>query len=87
MVRFIETCSFGTFYRLCDELFLNLPDEAALREADQAVLAAIGESPTGLNRNAYKDSVKIIENGLYGKTLLEYVLPSQCRTSSPQSTQ
>jgi hypothetical protein len=26
MVRFIETCSFGTFYRLCDELFLNLPN-------------------------------------------------------------
>ena len=26
MVKFIETCSFGTFYRLCDELFLNMPD-------------------------------------------------------------
>jgi hypothetical protein len=26
MVRFIEKFSIGTFYRLCDELFLNTPD-------------------------------------------------------------
>ena len=87
MVRFIETCSFGTFYRLCDELFLNLPDEPALREADQAVIAAIGESPNAPTRNAYKDSIKIIESDLYGKTLLEYVLPCRCRAYSPPSTQ
>lgn len=58
MVRFIETCSFGTFYRLCDELFLNLPDENALEEADRVVLQAIGETTSP--GNAYKDSIKIV---------------------------
>lgn len=76
MVRFIETCSFGTFYRLCDELFLNLPDETALKEVDEAVLANIGEATTAPTRNAYKDSVKIIESGIYGKNLNDYVIPT-----------
>lgn len=83
MVRFIETCSFGTFYRLCDELFLNLPDENVLADADRAVLAAIGESTSA---PAYKDSIRIIENGLYGKALSDYVLPLSRRTCTPEST-
>jgi hypothetical protein len=35
MVKVVETFSYGTFYRLCDELFLNVEDLQTLKEADQ----------------------------------------------------
>lgn len=42
VVKIIEVFSIGTFYRLCDELFLNLSSDEDLGPTDQDVLKALG---------------------------------------------
>lgn len=42
MVKFIETCSFGTFYRLCDELFLNMAEGVEVGPIDEALMVSLG---------------------------------------------
>lgn len=67
MVKIVETLSYGTFYRLCDELFVNVDNENSLKEIDLEGRKALGEGNTAQPK--MKQSVKIIENELYGKNI------------------
>lgn len=69
LVKIVETFSIGTFYRLCDDLFLNIDTEEALLERDGELLKQIGETPTPTQGKRFAQSIKIIENELYGKKL------------------
>ncbi len=72
MVRFIEKVSIGTFYRLCDQLFLNIADLKELPYHETAALKLLGENtPTPISKG---NGVDVIQNGLYGKNLTEYVV-------------
>lgn len=42
MVRFIEKISIGTFYRLCDQLFLKIADLQELPQHESAALKLLG---------------------------------------------
>jgi hypothetical protein len=71
MVRFIEKVSIGTFYRLCDQLFLNIAGLQELPQHEAAALKQLGENtPTPSNKG---NAVDVIQNGLYGKALTDYV--------------
>lgn len=58
MVKVIEKLSIGTFYRLCDEFFMNISDLGELKEHDEATMSLIGETrktPTTMSKiNAVK---------------------------------
>ena len=86
MVKIIETFSLGSFYRLCDQLFLNLDSEAELKASDEDLLKSLGESSAPPQTPSYKKGVKIIESSLYGKLLDEYVRFWLQRTSVQADT-
>jgi hypothetical protein len=72
MVKIIEAFSIGTFYRLCDQIFVNINGIDQLRETDAALMKTLGEDPTAI-APVYKNSIKIVESDLYGKTIDNYV--------------
>ena len=69
MVKIIEKFSVGSFYRLCDELFLNVDSEEELRANDMELIRSLGENTTPTKSPCYKNSIMIIENSIYGKLL------------------
>jgi hypothetical protein len=69
MVKIIEAFSVGSFYRLCDELFLNVDSEEELKANDMELLRGLGENPIPTKSPSFKNSIMIIENPIYGKLL------------------
>lgn len=54
MVRFIEKISIGTFYRLCNQLFLNIADLQELPQHEAAALKLLRENtPTPSSKRGH----------------------------------
>lgn len=52
---------------------MNISDLNELKEHDSATMSLIGETKKTPTTVSYKNAVKVVENGLYGKILQDYV--------------
>jgi len=55
---------------MCDDLFVNLDAQSEVEAHDRSLLESLGEQGlTEQQRESYADSVRVIKNGLYGKSV------------------